>query len=521
MKTTLFLFAAFCLTATAFSQNHPIGHTTITFNDPDRTGGYGSGGGPGRQIQSEIYYPAVSAGQDTPAASGAYPVIVFGHGFVMSWDAYENLWEEFVPRGYIMVFPRTEGNLFGTDHQEFGWDLQLLVTEMQLQGSDPNSILYESVSEETALMGHSMGGGASFLAADSLCVNGNTNLKTLVGLAPAESTSNGVSSIASANQVTVPSIVLSGVQDGVTPPADHHIPMYQALGSSCKSLINITGGAHCYFAEPNGNCDFGESTSSSGISISRTEQHEVTFDFVNLWLDYTLKYNCNEFSTFNDSLNNSTRVTFEQVCSGSLVIETEETIAICQGDEFTFPDGTTSSTSTIHTSNLTSVNGCDSLHTIELEVSPLDDEISVNNGILTASQIGGTYQWIDCQTNTPILNATNQSFEPNTSGDYAVEITIGSCTGTSSCLTIEVLSLDEEKEINFVKLFPNPNDGSFEINILEPATINFYNAQGQEVHIESITQNNQRINLDQNPGVYFWRLTTKQGHSESGKVIIQ
>ena len=174
-------------------------------------------------------------------------------------------------------FPRTEGSLLSTDHQEFGWDLQFLVNKIQEEGANnPASPIYNGVANNTALMGHSMGGGASFLAADSLCTNGNTNLKTLIGLAPAESSTNGVSSINSALSVTVPSLVLSGSQDGVTPPNDHHIPMYDSLACSCKTFISITGGAHCYFANSNFNCDFGESTASSGISITRQEQHAVT-----------------------------------------------------------------------------------------------------------------------------------------------------------------------------------------------------------------------------------------------------
>ena len=359
MKKLLFICSLF-FTLAVFSQNHPIGHTTIMFVDPDRGN---------RQIETEIYYPATVAGEDTPGAIGEYPVIVFGHGFVMAWSAYANLWEEFVPRGYIMAFPRTEGNAFNTDHQRFGWDLQFLVTAMQQEGNDPASVLYDLVAPETALMGHSMGGGASFLAADSLVNNGNTNLKTLIGLAPAESTSNGVSSIASATEITLPSLILSGEQDGVTPPADHHIPMYDNLASDCKTIIHIIGGAHCYFANSNFNCDFGEGTSSTGISITRQEQHEVTFDFVNLWLDYTLKANCNDFTVFNDSLANSPRINFDQVCNGPMTFESTETATICQGDTYTFPDGTTSSTATTHLSTLTSVGGCDSIVETTLSVS--------------------------------------------------------------------------------------------------------------------------------------------------------
>ena len=191
-----------------FGQNQ-IGHTTIMFQDPERGN---------RNIETEIYYPAQTAGMDTQVESGQFPIIVFGHGFVMSWDAYQNLWEEFVPRGYIMVFPRTEGNILSTNHQQFGWDLEFLVEQMQIEGLNSGSVIFNAVASETALMGHSMGGGAAFLAADSLSVNGNQNLKTLIGLAPAESSTNGVSSINSALSITIPSIILSGSQDGVTPP---------------------------------------------------------------------------------------------------------------------------------------------------------------------------------------------------------------------------------------------------------------------------------------------------------------
>ena len=85
MKTllisTLSLFLLFSSTA-----QHEIGHMTKTFVDASRSN---------RNIQTEIYYPATSAGNNTPASMGEYPVIVFGHGLVMTWDTYTNLWEEF------------------------------------------------------------------------------------------------------------------------------------------------------------------------------------------------------------------------------------------------------------------------------------------------------------------------------------------------------------------------------------------------------------------------------------------
>ena len=317
---TIFLF----LGSNSLFAQYAIGHTTITFNDASRTGGFGSGGGAGRQIQSEIYYPAVTAGTNTAVVNGSFPVIVFGHGFVMSWDAYQNIWEELVPEGYILVFPRTEGG-FSPVHNEFALDLALCVNKMQALNSNSSSLFFNHVSTKSALMGHSMGGGASILAAAN-----NSTIETVIGLAPAETTP---SAITAAVQVTVPALIFSGSADGVTPPIDHHIPIYNSLSSLCKYFISITGGAHCYFANSNFNCDFGEGVSSTGISISRAQQHAILFEYILPWLDYKLKNNCTSAATFTSTLNADTDITFQEDCSiPAPVISASGSSTICEGD---------------------------------------------------------------------------------------------------------------------------------------------------------------------------------------------
>ena len=431
------------------SAQHQIGHYTKTFVDPARGN---------RNIQTEIYYPAVSAGNNTAAVQEEFPVVVFGHGFVMAWDAYTNIWEELVPKGYILVFPRTEGNILSTNHQEFGFDLQFLVNEIQNEGNLSSSILYQVVHPNTALMGHSMGGGAAFLAADSLCENNNANLKTLVGLAPAESSTNGVSSIASAANVTVPSLILSGVQDGVTPPSEHHIPMYNALASSCKTILNVIGGGHCYFANSNFNCDFGESTSSSGISISRAQQQDVFNDFVGSWLDFTLKSNCASFDIFQDSVSSSSRVTYSQQCNYSTPII----------------NVTLSQTSTTITS---------------LE-----------------STVGATYQWINCFDNSEILGATNQSYSPTMNGNYAVIITVNGCSSTSDCVafTTTNLGVNDEALLN-LSLSPNPTKDMLQVVFLSAESMTYTIIDSQGKYIKASTINSgENISMNElTNGVYF------------------
>ncbi len=293
MKQLLLSLVVLCLTHT-YAQPFNIGHRTITYNDPSRTGGFGSGGGSGRQIQCEVYYPSDLGGENEPIAfySNA-PVIVFGHGFVMSWDAYQNIWEHYVPLGYIMVFPRTEGS-FSPSHNDFALDLVVVGNRFKQDCTNPAFFCYDHFNGKSAVMGHSMGGGATFLAA----ANSNQTFDIAVGLAPAETNPSAVS--AGAN-VSIESLIFSGSADLVTPPNDHHLPIYNALASSCKNFVSITGGNHCYFANANTACDFGESSSGSPATISRIEQHDTYFDGLDPFLDFHLMGNCaawNDFLTY-------------------------------------------------------------------------------------------------------------------------------------------------------------------------------------------------------------------------------
>lgn len=499
-----------CCSVTLEAQ-YSVGHTTITFQDPSHNN---------RNIETEIYYPATSSGNNTPAAVGSFPVIVFGHGFVMAWSAYQNLWDEFVPRGYIMAFPRTEGNIFSTNHQAFGWDLQFLVGEIQAEGADNSSVLYNIVDPATALMGHSMGGGAAFLAADSLCQNGSPLLKTLVGLAPAESTTNGISSIASAKMVTVPSLVLSGSQDGVTPPAVHHIPMYDSLASACKTFINVVGGAHCYFANSNFNCDFGEGTASSGISVTRAEQHAVTFDFLNLWLDHQLKGDCPTFSVFNDSLQTSPRVTYNQVCAPNPVTYQVASASVCMGESYTLPNGMVIPNimnNMVDTSLVWphATTGCDTALITTITVMPVPNAATTVNGLtLTANQTGAMYQWLDCATNQPIQGANSQTYTGVAGQSYAVIVTQGDCSDTSSCTTLTATGLHYSSPMWTAKVYPNPtsNQATLEVQGLSTFDYQLVDVLGH-IHQQASANNAAPIQLSLETlpaGLYYLQVRHEQ-----------
>lgn len=324
------IFSLLCTTSSFFLMaQFSIGSQTITYNDPGRTGGFGSGGGPGRQIQCEVYYPALSNGTNAILASGSFPIVVFGHGFAMTWSAYENIWEHLVPQGYVVIFPRTEGGLFpAPSHNDFGLDLALVSQRLLADNNNPSSSFYQKLNGKSAIMGHSMGGGATILAAQN-----NSNIQTIIGLAPAET---NPSAIAAAANVNVPSLVLSGSSDGVTPPDEHHLPIFNALNTNCKSYVSITGGAHCYYANTNFNCDFGEGSASSGITVTREQQQAFMNSVITPWLNYFLKNESTQYSTFIDAAGTSGLV-LNEICNSLNIDESEN-----QGMQV-YPNPTTNS----------------------------------------------------------------------------------------------------------------------------------------------------------------------------------
>lgn len=304
LSTMLFLIFS---TMPAWSQPFAIGHTTINFIDVSRGN---------RSIATEIYYPADSNGDDVPltaTTTQSFPTLTFGHGFVMTWDAYQNLWEALVPKGFIMAFPKTEGGL-SPSHEEFGKDLAFVSSQIFNLGMLSSSQFFNRVSVMNAVMGHSMGGGAAFLAPQY-----NPNIKTIVTLAAAET---NPSAIGAANSINIPALVVAGSNDCVTPPVSNQLSMYDALGSACKTYVSINGASHCQMANSNFLCNFGEATCIPQPTITRDQQHMILEEYLSLWLEAQLKANCVAGLDFNTLINSDSRVTFEKNCVQCQPLET-------------------------------------------------------------------------------------------------------------------------------------------------------------------------------------------------------
>ena len=298
-KIYLILFVIVVAITNSNAQPYQIGHTTITFFDASRSN---------RSIATEIYYPADVAGVDVPLTASntlKFPSLVFGHGFVMTWDAYQNFWEALVPNGYIIAFPKSEGS-FSPSHLEFGKDLAFLINQMNILGTQNTSMFFNRVSPKNAVMGHSMGGGASFLS-----VSLNSNITTLVNFAAAETSPSAITASAS---ISIPTLIFAGANDCVSPPTTNQVPLYNGLTSACKTYINIIGASHCQMSNSNILCNFGESTCTPAPTITRNLQHAKIFNYLLPWLNYQLKSDCSQGAIFDSQIISDTTITFQKNC---------------------------------------------------------------------------------------------------------------------------------------------------------------------------------------------------------------
>ena len=143
----------------------------------------------------------------------------------------------------------------------------------------------------------------------------------------------------------------------------------------------------------------------------------------------------------------------------------------------------------------------------------VDNNVSQTVTMLTADQGSASYQWINCDTNAPISGATSQSYAPTVSGNYAVEITSGTCTELSDCIEFDTLGLDEFLTSE-VKLFPNPVSTNLNIEIAgnsDAIALDLFDVSGKLVLQKNVSNEAITLNVKNLPqGIYFLKVSSSE-----------
>lgn len=210
-----------------------------------------------------LFYPATEAGENVPfdESGGPYPAISFGHGFLQSPNQYRSTLEHLATWGYIGIATESFQNLF-PNHAEYAVDLRLCLTWLEQRNEDERSFLFGAVdTDRFGLSGHSMGGGASLLAAAD-----DPRIKAVANLAAANTNPSAVEAAAN---LTIPVSLIAGSEDTITPVGNHGQLMYDNTPVP-RQLPLINGGFHCGFTDNSFPfCDSGSITRAQQLAITR------------------------------------------------------------------------------------------------------------------------------------------------------------------------------------------------------------------------------------------------------------
>ncbi len=209
---------------------YPVSQRTVTVTRSNNT-----------TFSAQIRYPATSAAANAPfaTAAGPAPAVSFGHGFLSAVDLYDSTMDHLASHGYIVIATTSEGG-FLPNHANFALDIRQCLTWLEQQDALKSSWLFGAVNQDAfGVSGHSMGGGASALAAGA-----DTRIKCLATLAAAET---NPSAAAAAGNVQRPARFIVGSQDTIVAP-----PTTQNQYTACdapRQFVTITGGSHCGFVD--------------------------------------------------------------------------------------------------------------------------------------------------------------------------------------------------------------------------------------------------------------------------------
>jgi hypothetical protein len=170
--------------------------------------------------------------------------------------------------------------------------------------------------------------------------------------------------------------------------------------------------------------------------------------------------------------------------------------------------------------NFAAQSGCDSTHTIQINVIPaIIPIISESNGVLSTTSTGQSYQWTDCnQGNSPIANAVSNQFTPTADGSYAIEITSNQCAWDSDCFEFSTSSLENEVVNSDLEVFPNPATKDLNLNIQNKKIkyISIHNVNGQLVKQSGNEQIKTTIDIQHlENGVYFLTIIAEDKTTQS------
>lgn len=248
---TLFIIACFSFQTCIIAEGFPVGQNivekSITFSVSKFQGSFSI---PGRgEYTSTIYYPGNSSGKP-------YPVIVFAHGFCSCSEWHTWIGNCLASKGYLVLL-FTVPNRTSTNVLQWVDGIEGGISYLQQLNDESSQFRGMMNMSRLGIMGHSMGGMATIIAASS-----DSRIKVAVSLAAPYlgNTSFGDqytdafrsmidwdSVLSASRTITIPIQFQVGTRDAFA--ANNTKIYFEAANSSVKEFVTIEGGNHVQFID--------------------------------------------------------------------------------------------------------------------------------------------------------------------------------------------------------------------------------------------------------------------------------
>ena len=284
--------------------------------------------------------------------------------------------------------------------------------------------------------------------------------------------------------------------------------------------------------------DFGDGSATVSSTTSETPMHSytdpgdytVTAVFIHNDTGYT---NSATIQVTSLALDNNVSITGNNpVCYGSSIIltanETDNVTYLWSNGETTQSIEVTESgkysvviTSTLNTDCSTTSE--------EISISvnnPINIDVSLEGITLTAQEVDCDYQWIDCEDDSDISGATEQTYTPEKNGSYKVRIIKDGCEVISDCHAVTSLNVDDEFIKSKINLYPNPVSDILYIDSSIEGQLELFDTLGRMILEKTITRQVNSLETNKlQSGVYFVRIFAEDENNKikSGtfRVIIE
>lgn len=178
-----------------------------------------------------------------------------------------------------------------------------------------------------------------------------------------------------------------------------------------------------------------------------------------------------------------------------------------------------------YSDTLTNYRGCDSILTINLTITSVNNGITLSGRTLTATQNGASYRWLNCASNMMVIpNETGKSYTPTVNGIYAAEIKLNNCMDTTECMTVSGVGLNELGAGIQFSIFPNPTSGSIQIQsnaLADQFEVYIYEINGTLVYAGPYTKNTVLDLSSLTKGLYVCRLQLGNQYAQSRFLIAE